>query len=84
MYALDDIPAWAISAAVSKWHRGECGADQNYSWAPAPAVLRKVAEGLLVPVRAAIARISDLVNARPLDELMESHGSNVGAVIKCG
>lgn len=47
--ALDDVPHWAVEAAIRKWYRGECWShpfarDENdYRFPPAPAVLRKIA-----------------------------------------
>jgi len=43
MAALDDVPCWATEEAARLWYRGECGAQHNYTWPPAPAVLRSVA-----------------------------------------
>ena len=46
--ALDDVPTWAVAAAVRRWYRGDCGLNErgqayDYHWRPAPAELRKVA-----------------------------------------
>src|SRR5262249_18568980 len=35
--ALDDVPTWAVVAAVRRWHRGECGRNErgqayDYHW----------------------------------------------------
>jgi hypothetical protein len=27
--ALDDLPTWAVAAAVRRWYRGECGANER-------------------------------------------------------
>lgn len=70
--ALDDVPPWAISEAVKRWHRGQCGDNHDYRWAPAPAVLRLVSLEQLVPVRAAADHIAGLLAAVPLDEAMRS------------
>jgi hypothetical protein len=43
MAALDDVPCWATEEAARLWYRGECGAQHNYTWPPAPAILRGVA-----------------------------------------
>jgi hypothetical protein len=43
MAALDDVPYWATEEAARLWYRGECGVQHNYTWPPAPAVLRGVA-----------------------------------------
>ncbi len=44
MDALDDVPCWAVQAAVRGWHRSEYGEDHDYRWAPVPSELRKAAE----------------------------------------
>jgi hypothetical protein len=48
MLALEDLPAWATVAAITRWHRGDAGNDQNGKpydchWCPAPVDLRRVA-----------------------------------------
>jgi hypothetical protein len=69
--ALDDVPPWAVSEGVKCWHKGHCG-DHDYRWAPAPAVLRKVALEQVNPVRAAAAHVAGLLAAVPLEEAMRS------------
>lgn len=69
--ALDDVPPWAIDAAVRRWHRGECG-EQNYNFAPAPAILRAIAKPLLEPYREAVEHIEAVLTAGTLDDAMES------------
>jgi hypothetical protein len=50
--ALDDVPVWAVDAAIRKWHRGQCDRSFNcrggrveydYRWAPESADLRTIA-----------------------------------------
>jgi hypothetical protein len=80
--ALDDIPAWAIAEAIRKWHRGEFGMQYDYTWAPAPAILRRVAEKALAPVKEALQRITDVLKAKPLAEMMQEHGTAAVAALK--
>ena len=68
--ALDDLPAWAIADAVKRWNRGEAGEGMNYNFAPAPAILRKLATKALEPVRDAIYGLEALASAVTLDEAM--------------
>jgi hypothetical protein len=76
MDALDDIPAWALDQAIRGWHRGEVG-EHNYSFAPAPAVLRSVCKRLLAPYRKIHDDMLALLNARPLAEVLNaSHSVN--------
>lgn len=69
--AVDDLPPWAIAEAVKRWHRGQCG-DHNYSFAPAPAVLRNVVLGLLAPYYAALEKAETALSAMTLDRAMDS------------
>jgi len=69
--AIDDIPPWAISETIRKWHRGECGPDHNYRFAPAPAELRAAAMKLLQPAKQTIAHLEGLLNALTLDRAMD-------------
>jgi hypothetical protein len=69
--ALDDIPAWAIAEAVRRWHRGECGAERNYRFAPAPAELRQVASDLLRPARDTVAHLERVLAALTLEQAMD-------------
>lgn len=41
--ALEDVPSWAIDAAVRGWYRGSYGEKHDYTWPPAPATLRGLA-----------------------------------------
>jgi hypothetical protein len=47
--ALEDVPYWAVEAAVRKWFRNDCGVDErgrpfDYQWAPSPGPLRRIAQ----------------------------------------
>lgn len=41
MAALNDVPCWAVEEARRKWYRGEFEKEYDYSFPPAPAILRK-------------------------------------------
>jgi hypothetical protein len=69
--ALDDVPAWAIAEAIRRWHRGECGPDRNYRFAPAPAELREVAMTVLQPGKQTIAHLESLLTALTLEQAMD-------------
>lgn len=69
--ALDDLPPWAVHAAIRKWNRGECGV-RNYSFAPAPAVLREVVQELIEPYRRALDRVETALSCITLDRAMDS------------
>jgi hypothetical protein len=68
---LDDVPAWAVAAAVRAWRRGECG-DRNYEFAPSAATLREVCLGIMRPYQIALARLDDVLNAMTIEEAMDS------------
>ena len=70
LVALDDVPAWAISEAIRKWHRGECLERHNYSFAPAPAELRMIVLEVLRPAKHAISHLEAVLNAMTLDRAM--------------
>jgi hypothetical protein len=70
--ALDDIPAWALSLAIRAWNRGDVTGDHNFSFAPAPAILRRACVDLVRPLRSAILHLEALRDAKPnIDEAME-------------
>jgi hypothetical protein len=74
--ALSDIPPWALNAAIKRWSRGEVPADLglgalNYSFAPAPAVLRKVAKYELSPFEAQANKLRRLLAAVPVERAMD-------------
>jgi hypothetical protein len=71
MDALDDVPAWALDKAIRGWHRGEVG-EHNYSFAPAPAVLRAVCKRVLAPYRKIHDDMVALLNAKPLAEVLNA------------
>ena len=63
LLALEDIPAWATRAAITRWYRGDAGSDPfgkpyDCHWCPAPADLRRVA---YAEMHALKSRCDDLV-----------------------
>jgi hypothetical protein len=78
--ALDDLPPWAVSSAMRKWHHGDCGKNNlgkpyDYKWPPAPAELRSIAEVELWRVKARATRLRDLLRAETLIEFSDEHRS---------
>jgi hypothetical protein len=76
--ALDDMPTWAVAAAVRKWYRGECGLNErgesyNYRWRPAPADLRRLAFIERGAVLGRVRTLKRLLDAEPLREFSEEH-----------
>jgi hypothetical protein len=62
--ALDDLPAWAVENAVRRWHRAECGV-HNYTFAPAPGVLRGIALQELEPAKLVLRQLKLVLSAAP-------------------
>jgi hypothetical protein len=74
--ALSDIPPWALNAAIKRWSRGEVPADLNlgtlnFNFAPAPAVLRKIAKLELRPFEQQAYRLRRLLNAVSIERAMD-------------
>ncbi len=82
--ALDDVPTWAVAAAVRRWYRGDCGENErgqpyDYHWRAAPAELRRIAliEKWRVQQRASTLR--KLLAAEPLIEFSDEHCAQMRA-----
>jgi hypothetical protein len=76
--ALDDVPPWAVQAAIHAWYRGEAGNDErgrpwDYNWPPSPAALRRVAVGKLCRVTTRADSLRKLLRAEPLVDYSEEH-----------
>jgi hypothetical protein len=66
---LDDVPWWAVDAAVRAWFRHDCGTDErgrpfDYKWAPDPGTLRKIALTLTHPIGARVRTMKRVLEAR--------------------
>lgn len=66
---LDDVPWWAVEAAVKLWFRHDCGVDEkgrphDYKWAPDPGTLRKIAIRQTYEIAGRIGKLERLLNAR--------------------
>lgn len=71
LVAIDDVPPWVIAEAVKRWHRGQCGPDHNYRFAPAPAELREVAMDILQPAKQMISHLRAVLDALTLERAMD-------------
>lgn len=70
MDVLEDIPFWAVEAAIRKWHRGECGKDErgkpfNYDFAPEPHALRRLAIAETFTVKLRMGELEPILKAVP-------------------
>jgi hypothetical protein len=84
MAALEDIPPWAVTAAVRHWYRGDCGENEHrqpydYRWRPAPADLRRIALTEKFRVYRRVKLLERLLAAEPRVEFSEEHCSKMRA-----
>jgi hypothetical protein len=72
LVAVSDVPGWAVDKAVKRWYRGACdvhGSEHfNYSFAPSPADLRRIAWCETGSLHKPIARLNAILSAVPLVE----------------
>lgn len=66
---LEDVPCWAVEAAVKAWFRHDCGSDErgkphDYKWAPDPGTLRVIAQQQAFAVSARIGKLQRVLDAR--------------------
>jgi hypothetical protein len=78
MAALDDVPAWAVQAAVRRWYRGECGKNAkgepyDCHWCPAPAELRRIALAEMYPLNERLNTIEGLLRAELRLQYTDEH-----------
>jgi hypothetical protein len=74
--ALGDLPPWAINAAIKRWAKGEVPADlnmgiMNFTFAPSPAILRKLTKVELGPFEAQAAKLRALLKTMPIERAMD-------------
>jgi hypothetical protein len=74
--ALSDIPPWALNNAIKRWSRGEMPYDLpmgslNFNFAPAPAILRKLAKHELRPFEDQAYKLRRLLKTVPIERAMD-------------
>jgi hypothetical protein len=74
--ALGDLPPWAINAAIKRWAKGEVPADLNmgvlnFTFAPSPAILRKLAKVELGPFEAQASKLRMLLLTVSVERAMD-------------
>ena len=82
MAALDDVAPWAVSEAVRRWYRAECGPKYNYAWAPAPGDLRTIALTEQARVSGRIVVLENIAYATPIVEFSDEHCAEMRAKMK--
>jgi hypothetical protein len=73
MAALDDVPYWGTEEGARLWYRGECGSQHNYTWPPAPAVLRGIARQTECRLRWEVMRLQQLLAAEEERVFSDEH-----------
>lgn len=78
MIALEDMPVWAVTAALRKWYRGESPVldpkhPHDYRWRPDTAALRKLAMIERAAVANRFTQLDSLLNAETLIEFSPEH-----------
>jgi hypothetical protein len=71
--ALEDMPPWALNAAIKRWAKGDVPSDMvaNFAFAPAPAVLRKLVKNEIAPFELQAAKLNRLLKAVPVSRAMD-------------
>lgn len=74
--ALSDIPPWALNNAIKRWSRGEMPYDLslgslNFNFAPAPAILRKLAKHELRPFEDQAYKLRRLLKTVSIERAMD-------------
>jgi hypothetical protein len=82
MAALDDVPYWATEEAARLWYRGECGERHNYTWPPAPAVLRSIARRSECALRWKSTELQQLLTAEEEQVFGAEHCAGMRARLK--
>lgn len=66
--AVGDLPAWTIREAVRRWRRGDVSGDRkDLDFAPKPARLRRIAEGIRMVASGQAMRLQRILDAEPED-----------------
>jgi hypothetical protein len=75
--ALDDMPPWAVAAAIRRWYRGDAmqigKIPHDYRWRPAPAILRALAFAEACTVKGRVIELGRLISAVPRIEYSHEH-----------
>lgn len=70
LMALEDLPAWALQAAIRRWYRKESGLDDrgrpfDYRWMPDPSTLRGLVIREIWPVKERADHMRVVLDAMP-------------------
>lgn len=71
--AVGDLPAWTIREAIRRWRRGDVSGDrQDLNFAPKPARLRRIADGIRQVAVGQAVRLQRILDAEPEEELSDA------------
>jgi hypothetical protein len=72
IFAVADMPAWAVQSAIERWYRGSVKDidEADFKWAPSPAVLLRAARDVLEIYAETAEKLGRLIEAKPLDEVL--------------
>lgn len=70
MEALGDVPFWAVDMGIKRWYRGSCGKNERgesyeYSFAPGPTDLRRIARSEQFRVCGDVVKFENILAAIP-------------------
>lgn len=77
--ALDDLPPWAVLAALRRWYRGDVAPmpkfqqQHNFNFRPSPATLRAISFREAGAVRGRVIELRRLLEAEARAEYSEEH-----------
>lgn len=86
--ALDDIPPWAVAAAIRRWYRGDIptpsprSPPHNFDFRPGPAKLRSIAFCEAAGVRGRALELQRLLEAEERVQYSEDHRSEMLAKLQ--
>lgn len=79
MAVLDELPVWAIDAAIQSWYKGSCEkvgrADHDFRFRPAPAIIRALAFRERWKIASHISDLQQLLDAKERIEYTDKQRS---------
>jgi hypothetical protein len=82
MMAVEDLPYWAVVAAIKGWYRGRYGDEHDYTWRPAPATLRRLAHLEAWKVASRIRELKGVIEAEELVTYSAKYRENMNRRLK--
>lgn len=74
--AVEDLPAWAVREAIRRWRRGDVSGDtRDLDFAPKPARLRRLAEGIAATASGQAIRLRRILAAEAEEPVSEAQAA---------